>query len=62
MDAGNGTRPDTGAVVLQEGFGKTYSSDRNRRLVIRTSGAYQIDFNGGAMKLDIIMKVKKSGP
>jgi hypothetical protein len=53
---------NTGSVVLQEGFGKTYSSDRNRRLVIRTSGAYQIDFNGGAMKLDIIMKVKKSGP
>ncbi len=53
---------NTGAVVLQEGFGKTYSSDRDRRLVIRTSGAYQIDFNGGAMKLDISMKVKRTSP
>jgi len=51
---------ETGAVIIQDGFGKMYDWVPNKQLTIRYPGTYQIDLRGGKnVKVDLLMRVGK---
>jgi hypothetical protein len=52
---------ETGKVVLEDGYGKTYSLDPSRRLVLYTGGNYRFEFTGAYVSVDLAMKVNKEG-
>jgi hypothetical protein len=52
---------DTGKVVMEDGYGKTYSLEQKRQLVVYKSGNYRVEFTGEFVTVDLTMKVKKEG-
>ena len=52
---------DTGEVITEDGFGRTYSFQTPKQLVIREYGNYSFEFTGNYGVLDLNMKVKKVG-
>jgi hypothetical protein len=51
----------TASVVLEEGYGKTFTQKPSRQLVIYKSGTYRFEFSGGFAVVNLTMKVKKEG-
>jgi hypothetical protein len=52
---------DTGEIVAEEGFGKLYSTEKQKRLIIHKGGNYQFEFDGQFGYLTLAMKVNKMG-
>ena len=52
---------DTGEIVTEDGFGRTYSFQSPRQLVLRECGNYSLEFTGDYGNLDLSMKVKQEG-
>jgi hypothetical protein len=52
---------DTGQLITEDGFGRTYSFQSPRQLVLRENGNYSFEFTGDYAKLDLTMKVKNEG-
>jgi hypothetical protein len=52
---------DTGQLVTEDGFGRTYSFQSPRRLVVRESGNYSIECAGDYATINLTIKVKPEG-
>ncbi len=52
---------DTGQIVAEDGFGRTYSFQSPRQLVLRESGNYSFEFSGDYGVINLTMKVKQEG-
>jgi hypothetical protein len=52
---------DTGELVTEDGFGRTYSFTSPRQLVLRENGNYSFEFTGDYAKLNLTIKVPKAG-
>ena len=52
---------DTGQFVTEDGFGRTYSFQSPRQLVLRETGNYSFEFTGDYAKINLTMKVKQEG-
>jgi hypothetical protein len=52
---------DTGEIVTEDGFGRTYSFQSPRQLVLRECGNYSFELTGDYGNLDLTMKVKQEG-
>ncbi len=52
---------DTGEMVTEDGFGRTYSFQSPRQLVLRECGNYSFEFTGDYGNLDMSMKVRQEG-
>jgi hypothetical protein len=52
---------DTGQIVAEDGFGRTYSFQSPRQLVLRESGNYSFEFTGDYGVINLTMKVKQEG-
>jgi len=52
---------DTGELVTEDGFGRSYSFQSPRQLVLRETGNYSFEFTGDYANLDLTMKVKQEG-
>lgn len=52
---------NTGAVVLDDGYGKEYSHDLSRELTVYQGGNYTFQFSGEYADVNLTMKVKKEG-
>jgi len=52
---------DTGQIVTEDGYGRTYSFQAPRQLVLRECGNYSLEFTGGFAELDLSVKVKEDG-
>jgi hypothetical protein len=51
----------TGNVVLEDGYGKTYTQQPAKQLVLYKGGNYRFEFSGGSAVVNLTMKVKKEG-
>ena len=51
----------TGNVVLEDGYGKTYTQQPSNQLVVYKGGNYRFEFSGGSAVVNLTMKVKKEG-
>ena len=49
---------DTGAVVLEDGYGPMYSPDLTRELTLYQSGNFRFEFSGRYATVNLTMKVK----
>ncbi|MBP1927882.1 hypothetical protein J2741_000429 [Methanolinea mesophila] len=49
---------NTGAEVLRDGFGKTYSIDTRKTVQVRSSGQYVVEFTGNDVNASILMQIK----
>jgi hypothetical protein len=52
---------DTGEIVTEDGFGRTYSFQSPRQLVLRECGNFSFEFTGNYGNLDLTMKVRQEG-
>jgi hypothetical protein len=52
---------ETGQLVAEDGFGRTYSFQSPRQLVVRESGNYSIECTGDYAMINLTMKVKPEG-
>lgn len=52
---------DTGKVVLEDGYGKTYGLIATHRVALYKGGNYRFEFTGEYATVDLTMKVKKEG-
>jgi len=50
----------TGEVILEDGFGKTFSVDTRKKIYIRSSGEYLIEFTGNDITATIQMTIPMS--
>lgn len=48
---------ETGDIIATEGFGKTYTEDLEKIVVLRQSGNYQLDFWGSFINTTITIKI-----
>lgn len=55
------TDKETGTIVLQDGYGKTYGLEPSRRLLVYRSGTYLFDFDGLYGSVTLTMKVPREG-
>ncbi|RXE55412.1 hypothetical protein ABH15_11755 [Methanoculleus taiwanensis] len=46
----------SGAIVLQDGFAKTYSTEARKEVTVRTAGVYLIEMTGNLVKVDVRMR------
>ncbi|MCP1714549.1 hypothetical protein J2T58_000389 [Methanocalculus alkaliphilus] len=46
---------DTGIIVARDGFGRTFSQECRREIIIRRPGNYTVTFNGNYVGTDILM-------
>jgi hypothetical protein len=51
----------TGNVVLEDGYGQTYTQQPAKQLVVYKGGNYRFEFSGGSAVVNLTMKVKKEG-
>jgi hypothetical protein len=51
----------TGSVVMEDGYGKTYTQEPAKQLVVYKGGNYRFEFSGGSAIVNLTMKVKKEG-
>ncbi|MFA5348695.1 MAG: hypothetical protein WC294_11200 [Methanoregula sp.] len=52
---------DTGQLITEDGFGRIYSFQTPRQLVLRENGNYSFEFTGDYANLNLAMKVKQEG-
>jgi hypothetical protein len=52
---------DTGQLVTEDGFGRTYSFQSPKQLVLREAGNYSFEFTGDYAMINLTMKVKQEG-
>jgi len=52
---------DTGNIIAEDGYGKTLSTERSKRLDIQKSGNFQFEFAGQFGNVTLTMKVNKLG-
>lgn len=52
--------PVTGAVVAQDGFSKSYSTDRAKKLTVYTPGNYLVELAGNDIRTDIQVLVPET--
>ena len=52
---------DTGEIATEDGFGRTFSFQSPRQLVLRECGNYSLEFTGDYGNLDLSIKVKQEG-
>jgi hypothetical protein len=52
---------DTGTIVAEDGYGRTYSQDSPRKLAIYKGGNYRFEFSGQYVNVSLTMKVQKEG-
>jgi hypothetical protein len=48
---------NTGAEVVRNGFGKTYSIDTSKTVQVRSSGQYVVEFTGNDVNASILMQI-----
>ena len=48
---------NTGAEVVRDGFGKTYSIDTKKTVQVRSSGQYVVEFTGNDVNASILMQI-----
>jgi len=48
---------NTGAEVVRDGFGKTYSIDTKKTIQVRSSGQYVVEFTGNDVNASILMLI-----
>ncbi len=48
---------NTGAEVVKDGFGKTYSIDTKKTVQVRSSGQYVVEFTGSDVNASILMQI-----
>jgi hypothetical protein len=48
---------NTGAEVVRDGFGKTYSIDTKKTVQVRSSGQYVVEFTGSDVNASILMQI-----
>jgi hypothetical protein len=46
----------TGEIVAQDGFGKLYSTDTHKQVVVRRIGDYLIELTGNEVKVEVLMR------
>ncbi len=46
----------SGAIVLQDGFAKMYSTETRKEMTVRTAGVYLIEITGNLVKVDVRMR------
>jgi hypothetical protein len=49
---------DTGEVIEEDGFGKSYSMENKKQLVVRECGNYSVEFAGEHAAADLTMRVR----
>lgn len=52
---------DTGKVVTENGYGKTYSQEPQGSIAVYKSGNYRFEFSGEYARVSLTMKVKREG-
>jgi hypothetical protein len=52
---------DTGKVITENGYGKTYSLEPHGSIVVYKGGNYRFEFSGEYARITLTMKVKKEG-
>ena len=52
---------DSGQIVESDGFGKTYSLESPREIIIRKPGNYDFEFNGDFGTINLTMKAPREG-
>ena len=50
---------ETGAIILQDGYGKTFGSETAKEVLVRKGGDLQLDFRGNEANVTITLKVKQ---
>jgi hypothetical protein len=50
----------TGAIVEQDGFARTYSTDTEKEMVVLTAGVYLVEITGNKVDVDLRMRAKSS--
>ena len=50
---------ESGAILLQDGYGKTYGNSVSKEVLVRKSGDLQFDFRGNEANVTITLKVKQ---
>ena len=50
---------ENGAILLQDGYGKTYGNSVSKEVLVRKSGDLQFDFRGNEANVTITLKVKQ---
>ncbi len=53
--------PASGQIVAKEGFGRGYSTDTGKDLMIRSQGKYLIEFSGNELSAQVQIRVPKEG-
>jgi len=48
---------ETGTIIVKDGFGRTFSHDSRREIVIRRPGTYKVTFSGNFVTVDILMSI-----
>jgi hypothetical protein len=49
---------DTGGIIEEDGFGRTYSFENKRQMVVRTGGNYCVEFDGAYATVDLTIRVR----
>lgn len=49
----------SGAIILQDGYGKTYGNSVSKEVLVRKGGDLQFDFRGNEANVTIMLKVKQ---
>lgn len=52
---------ETGAIVLEDGFGNVFGKQTPREMVLYRNGNYLFEISGAYAAIDLTMKVKKEG-
>ena len=50
---------ETGAIILQDGYGKTFGNENPKEVLVRKGGDLQLDFRGNDANVTITLKVKQ---
>jgi len=48
---------ETGTIIVRDGFGRTFSHDSRREIIIRRPGTYNVTFSGNLVTVDILMSI-----
>jgi len=52
---------DTGEIIDEDGFGRTYSQENKKQLVVRRCGNYSVEFTGIHAAMDLTLRVSDNG-
>ncbi len=52
---------DTGEIVEEDGFGRSYSQDIRKQIVVRENGNYTVEVAGQRAAVDLTLRVREDG-